>query len=459
MDWSAELPLDSIIIRRDERQRKELHGIDELADSIAKRGLIQPIVVTRQNELIAGERRLTACRKLELETIRVIYSDELDPGELKALELEENIKRVDLPWKDLCLAIEDYHEYQKTVHKKWSQAQTGEALGIDTGEVSKRLAVAAELRAGNKLVTEAPKLSTAKSIVQRQLERRASAETVQLTALVNPKPKAAPSSAVPSPVPEPALSGTGFILNLDFLEWARHYDGEKFNLIHCDFPYGVGMHNSEQGSGDAYGTYEDTPEVYWTLVNAFTRYLDNFCEESAHLVFWFSMDYYEATRLALGAKNLSTGESIPNPWRVNPFPLIWHKSDGAGIIPDANRGPRRTYETAFLASRGDRKIVRAVSNSVGCPISRGRHMSEKPQGVLRHYFRMLVDEHSSVLDPTCGSGSAIRAAASCGASRFLGLEINKAFADEADRALADQLDNGEVSLEELLEEKDVEEVE
>ena len=80
-------------------------------------------------------------------------------------------------------------------------------------------------------------------------------------------------------------------------------------------------------------------------------------------------------------------------------------------------------------------------------------MSEKPQAVLRHYFRMLVDGHSSLLDPTCGSGSAVRAAVATGAGRFLGIELNKDFADEADRALADQMANPEVSVEELLKEK------
>ena len=48
---------------------------------------------------------------------------------------------------------------------------------------------------------------------------------------------------------------------------------------------------------------------------------------------------------------------------------------------------------------------------------------------------MLVDEHSAVLDPTAGSGSAIRAAATAGAARYLGLEINPDFASAADEAL------------------------
>lgn len=42
--------------------------------------------------------------------------------------------------------------------------------------------------------------------------------------------------------------------------------------------------------------------------------------------------------------------------------------------------------------------------------------------MLEHFFRMLVDEHSRVLDPTCGSGMAIKAAEAAGAAFALGLE-------------------------------------
>jgi DNA modification methylase len=43
---------------------------------------------------------------------------------------------------------------------------------------------------------------------------------------------------------------------------------------------------------------------------------------------------------------------------------------------------------------------------------------------------------TSILDPTCGSGTALRAARSLGAQRFLGLEANKEYADDALRAFA-----------------------
>ena len=48
----------------------------------------------------------------------------------------------------------------------------------------------------------------------------------------------------------------------------------------------------------------------------------------------------------------------------------------------------------------------------------------KPEPMLRHFFRMFVDEHGHMLDLTCGSGTSLRAAESLGASRVLGLELD-----------------------------------
>ena len=443
----VELDPAQIIIKRDERQRRELKDLDTLMASIKRVGQIQPIVIDRDNVLIAGERRLTAIKQLADRNIRCVYMDQLSAFDLQLIEYEENIIRADLPWQDQCNAILGMHNLCKSKDPKWSAVQTAQKLGLSSGTVSERLAVAEELAAGNKMVLEAPLYSTAKGIVQRLQARKADAERSMLTGMLNSKPLATPLeqaiaaaegrvssgdysqqdtfavNIMPSGLPSDDIA-SGLILCDNFNEWAPTYNGKKFNLIHCDFPYGVGMHKSDQGSGDAYGTYDDSPDVYWTLLDTMLNYLDNFCEESAHLVFWFSMDYYQLTLERLRTK-----------FMVNPFPLVWAKSDNSGILPDPNRGPRRTYETAFFASRGDRKIVKAVANHISAPIQRGNHMSEKPQTVLRHFFRMLIDDTSSILDPTCGSGSAIRAARSLGASRMLGIERDMEFAEKAEELL------------------------
>ena len=70
----------------------------ELANSIRERGLVQPIVVRRAGydfELIAGERRLQACRRLGRSDIPAIIKDVPD-DQLLELALIENIQREDL---------------------------------------------------------------------------------------------------------------------------------------------------------------------------------------------------------------------------------------------------------------------------------------------------------------------------------------------------------------------------
>ena len=121
-------------------------------------------------------------------------------------------------------------------------------------------------------------------------------------------------------------------------------------------------------------------------------------------------------------------------WRIDPFPLIWFKSDNTGILPDANRGPRRVYETAFFGARGDRKIVRATGNAVGAgspPKGDKIHTSQKSRPMLEHFFRMIVDESTRMLDPTSGSGEAVAVAEALGAEWSQGLEINPDYALDA----------------------------
>jgi DNA modification methylase len=112
---------------------------------------------------------------------------------------------------------------------------------------------------------------------------------------------------------------------------------------------------------------------------------------------------------------------------VNPFPLVWDKSDGRGILPDPSRGPRQTYETALFITRGDRKILRAVRNSISLPTnkSEAQHLSEKPLDVLYHFFTMLIDSHTTLLDPTCGSGTALAIAKRLGARRIWGMDVSQ----------------------------------
>jgi ParB family transcriptional regulator, chromosome partitioning protein len=99
--------------------------LKELAQSIRESGLITPITVTEQGSdyiLVAGERRLRACKQLGMETIptyfRTVESDE----ELMELALIENVQRENLNPIEEAMAyralIERYGLSQETVSER-----------------------------------------------------------------------------------------------------------------------------------------------------------------------------------------------------------------------------------------------------------------------------------------------------------------------------------------------------
>jgi ParB family chromosome partitioning protein len=58
-------------INIDHCYRHDLGDIQELAESIRGFGLLRPVLITRDDRLIAGRRRLEACKLLGWETIPV----------------------------------------------------------------------------------------------------------------------------------------------------------------------------------------------------------------------------------------------------------------------------------------------------------------------------------------------------------------------------------------------------
>jgi ParB-like nuclease family protein/DNA methylase len=407
-------PLSSIIVERSDRQRRELTNIDELAESIHRIGLINAIVITPEGVLVTGERRLTACHQLGWTSIPVQLTTDLSDYELQSIELEENIKRVDLPWQDQCLAVARFHKLKAAHEPDWTQDKTAQAIGVVGRQVGYQLSVAAEIEAGNEKVINADKFSVARNVVERNTERKKSSALSSADLAI--------SSVLGS---EPAAKPEVPILNCDFHQFQEAYDGPKFNLIHCDFPYGINVADAPRQNSAMPDHYEDSADVYWSLLDRLAHSMGNVIAESAHLIFWFSMEKYQETMEMLDEMG----------WTVNPFPLFWHKSDNAGVAPDPQRTPRRTYETAFFCSRGDRKLtqVGAKSNSFAFPGKRAEaiHVSEKPTAVLRHFMSMVCDEYSFVFDPTCGSGNALKVGLELKANAVLGLELSEEFYNNA----------------------------
>jgi len=107
------------------RTNFEPEKLRELSDSIREHGIIQPLVVSRDEDgsyrLIAGERRLQAARLAGLETVPVVVREAAD-HELLELALIENIQRADLNPVEEAMAyrrlVEEYALTQEEVARR-----------------------------------------------------------------------------------------------------------------------------------------------------------------------------------------------------------------------------------------------------------------------------------------------------------------------------------------------------
>jgi ParB family chromosome partitioning protein len=95
------------------RQQFNDGSLDELADSIAERGVLQPILLRPDDEgyqIIAGERRWRAAQRARLHTIPAIVR-EIDESTTAELALIENVQREDLN------AIEEAEGYRQLIQR------------------------------------------------------------------------------------------------------------------------------------------------------------------------------------------------------------------------------------------------------------------------------------------------------------------------------------------------------
>ena len=423
------IPIADIMVVN--RQRDDLPQIDVLALDIGQNGLLNPITVRsvvpdgmtveRAKELghepyrlVAGGRRLEAHRYLgevDIEAKIVTADDE----RAAIMEFSENEKRVDLPWQDKVRAF-------KVIWNMTDQSGASLARAIGMSEMSvSRYKVVSD---GFDSVKDLETFSAAHAKLAKKAERAKVREQEKLKVTTRSRLSGLEvlggKMELRAPPADPVVPAE--IKHTSFLEWAPAYNKEPFTLVHCDFPYGIGLDKSGgQTTAKRTGeTYEDSIDTYFELLDCLNKNPHIF---GAHcqLVFWFSMHFYRETVDCL---------QRDGGWRVDPFPLIWDKSP-SGMLPDANRGYRRVYETALFCTKGDPKVLQPKAALARGSSANLNHPSGKNEVVLEHFLSPLVDETTRFLDPTCGSGNAVKIARRLKAEYSLGLELDEQFAHRA----------------------------
>ncbi len=131
--------------REQPRKHFEEEALEELAESIKRYGLIQPIVVTKKDgyyEIIAGERRWRASKKAGLKEIPAIVRED-NERKNKEISLIENIQREDLNAVEkamgMKLLMEDYSLTQQQISEILGKSRSSIANTVRILNLDKRV--------------------------------------------------------------------------------------------------------------------------------------------------------------------------------------------------------------------------------------------------------------------------------------------------------------------------------
>lgn len=119
-----QMPIDRIVPNPDQPRRSfDDDELEQLADSVRRDGILQPLVVRPQGEtyqIVAGERRWHAARRVGLESVPVVVR-QVGDDEVLRLALVENLQRSDLN------PLETARGYRELMNK---MGLTQEELGV-----------------------------------------------------------------------------------------------------------------------------------------------------------------------------------------------------------------------------------------------------------------------------------------------------------------------------------------
>lgn len=400
------------------RQRKVIAptGLEELARSIEQHGLLHPAVLAGKR-LVSGRRRMLAVSLLHGEDKPIFFGDfpvpkgmmpiveknDLDLATQKEIELDENIKRVDLSWQERAAALAELHKLRVGSNPAHTVQATGKEIAAATGlnpvraqeNVQRALLVQSVI--SDPAVKKAASFAAAHRIAVNKIEAEFAASRKQVSKSIHTLRLGKMQEVLPT---------------------------LEDNLVDCiiaDPPYGIGADEFGNAAIEAH-SYDDSAIAAMRFVSELFAETPRIAKESAHIYLFCDIDLFvEFKEIAKGAGW--------QPWRT---PLIWHKP-GAGHAPEPKRGPRRNYELILYATRGQR-FLREVRSDVLtiAPEADKRHAAQKPVALYAELLSRSCTVGDTVLDPCCGSGTIFAAAHSLN-MKAIGVE-----ADDKYHAMAAQ---------------------
>ncbi len=384
-------------IKEGKRFREDYAGLDELKKAIEEKGLLQPITLDQNLNLLAGGRRFRAARELGHTTIPALIRESSGELDLREVELMENLQRVDLSWQEKANLTREIDRLFKEKHgRRWSGRKTAAVMGKAIGGVSMDLQLAEAMKA-------VPQLATCKTADDARKMLKKAHERVQVNKDVKAQEKRMEQLTHTQYANDHYRIGDAFasmtqIYN-DYVEEGR---ASNIKLLEVDPPYAIDLAQVKRGNKAAVDYNEVDEQDYLGWLRELAALTYNIAAPNSFLVFWFGPTWHTQTYAALSNSG----------WQVDDIPCIWNKGDGQTNQPQYYMA--RSYEPFFLARKGKPALARQgrsnVFNYKPMPQASKWHPTQRPLALMQEILTTVAHPGTICCSPFLGSGTTLLAA-------------------------------------------------
>lgn len=437
LEGATYFPISSIIVKRDERIRRDPKEVEknaaQIADSLILVGPISPIVLNEADELIAGECRLEAYKLLKQTEVPIVRRFKLDRAMELMLELDENTRRAEMCWQDKCLAIDAVHTRETKLSaekkKQWGLRATGELVNQSHSYVRDCTIVALALRRQDQEIWNAKSFDQAKQILLGRKEQDAikakALQSANILVVPQPPKSTKPTGIVSIQLGTPTVANLPSVIattpeqikdlrtiqisdrlfNMDCVELMKTKLAEKsVDAIITDIPYGIDMDLMEDMHGidqmrSTHDVDQNVEQMKPFLEGAYRVLKDN-----TYLFFFFAQQHQE--KLATWGREVG--------FSVLDWNLLWLKPHSCkNNAPHIN--PTKSYEPVMVMKKGSPRLAKAMTKChMECDNSADKRLQSNPFAKPLDFINQMILDPihfpgMTILDPFAGAGSIVRA--------------------------------------------------
>lgn len=406
-----EIPIEQIKIAND-RFREDFGDIESLAESIKRIGQLVPILVTDDYKLIAGERRIRACKLANIPTIKalIVTADEIKS---KVYEITENIERKDFTWQEKAKAMKELHQMLSRLYPDWSARKTSDEIGLAISTVTTDLNLADAIDEAPELFKDCKTKKDALKVLQKYKIDEA---VTELMTRKSQRSLLAKASEI--------------LFRGDCVELCDTLPAKSIDAVITDPPYGIDIDKTKK-LDVRIGIYEDKAGLYKNTMEALIRKLDRVLKDDSVAVIFCASEWAQFVKDLLRSIGFLVPESI----------AYWVKPIGQTNQP--HKCLASCCEYIVYGLRGNATIQKQGRTNVfqyqSVTPSNKIHPVQKPLNLMEDILETFTLPGFTVLDPFAGAATTLIAALKRGCFP-IGFELDEhyyaAALDRLSRAIA-----------------------